>query len=148
MADRPGRSTARVDRTKGRSTLAVDRRAQACARLADTGTVGRAADRTRELCSLFIWVDRAVDRVAPTVTFLTVGGRPGRPTVSLSGCQISLTASFLFGLYKPHFFEILAKIFRANFLPFSGVKKKFLKEFKEQKDSFLFLKVFYYFQSN
>ena len=94
VADRPGRPTAWVDRTKGRSTLAGDRRAQACARLADTGTVGRAADRTRELCSLFVWVDRAVDRVAPTVTFLTVGGRPGRPTASLSGCHISLTASF------------------------------------------------------
>ena len=110
VADRPGRPTAWVDRTKGRSTLAVDRRAQACARLADTGTVGRAADRTRELCSLFIWVDR----VAPTVTFLTVGGRPGRPTGSLSGCQISLTASFCFGLYKPQFFRVLAKIFRAK----------------------------------
>ena len=45
-----------------------------------------------------------VDRDCPTVIFLTVGGRPGRSTDSLSGCHISLTASFLMGLYKPHLF--------------------------------------------
>ena len=89
VADRPGRPTARVDRTIGRSTLGVDRRAQACARLADTGTVGRAADRTRELCSLFLGVGRAVDRVGPTVIFLTVGGRlAGRPLA----CQAARSA--------------------------------------------------------
>ena len=98
VADRPGRPTAWVDRTKGRSTLAVDRRAQACARLAVTGTVGRAADRIRE-SALCIWaVGRAVDRVAPTVTFLTVGGRPAGRPLGLSGCQISLTASFVLEL--------------------------------------------------
>ena len=80
----------------------------------------------------------AVDRGCPTVTFLTVGGRPGRSTGSLSGCQLSLTASFLMSLLKPHSFEILAKIFRANFSLLSGFKKKFLKEFKEQKD-FIFI---------
>ena len=80
VADRPGRPTARVDRTKGRSTLAVDRRVQACACLADTGTVGRAADRTRELCSLYLGGRPSGRPAAPTVIFLTVGGRPaGRP---------------------------------------------------------------------
>ena len=54
VADRPGRPTARVDRTKGRSTLAVDRRAQACAHLSDTGPVGRSTDRIREPCSLYL----------------------------------------------------------------------------------------------
>ena len=109
-AGRPVRSTdvhraVHVWQTQGRST--------------------RTVDRNWEQCSLFISVGRAVDRVCPTVIFLTVGGRPGRSTVSLSGCQISLTASFLMGLYKPHFFGILAKIFRADFLPFSGFKNKF-----------------------
>ena len=41
VADRPGRSPAWVDRTKGRSTREVDRRAQTCARLADTNSVNR-----------------------------------------------------------------------------------------------------------
>ena len=71
---------------------------------------GRSAGRPTgpESFALCIW---AVDRDCPTVIFMTVGGPPGRSTASLSGCQISLTASFLFGLYKPHFFGILAKIF-------------------------------------
>ena len=41
VTDRPGRSTRTVDRTMGRSTLAVDRRAQTCARLAETSSVDR-----------------------------------------------------------------------------------------------------------
>ena len=118
VADRPGRPTARVDRTKGRSTLAVDRRAQTCARLAITGTVGRTADRIRE-SALCIWaVGRAVDRDCPTVIFLTVGGRPAGRPLGLSGCQVSLTVSFCFGLYKPHFFGILAKVFTREKLLF------------------------------
>ena len=122
-----GRSTVRVDRTKGRSTHRVDRRAQTCARLADTNSVDRRVDRVWELCSLFVWVDRAVDRVCPTVTFLTVGGRPGRSTGSLSGCQLSLTASFLFGLYKPHSFGILAKFSRVKISLYSWCLKEVFK---------------------
>ena len=71
-----------------------------------------------------------VDRVAPTVTFLTVGGRPGRPTGSLSGCQLSLTASFCFGLYKPQLFGILAKVFTREKFPVSlSLKQVFQKSF-------------------
>ena len=66
-----------VDRTKGRSTVAIDRRAQPCARLADTGPVDRSVDRTRERCSLYL------------------GGRPsGRPDqrvlLSVSGRSTGL----------------------------------------------------------
>ena len=60
-----------VDRTMGRSTVEVDRRAQPCARLADTGPV----DRTRELCSLYLG-GRPDQRV-----LLSVSGRStGRST--------------------------------------------------------------------
>ena len=126
VADRPGRSTARstapwagrplrstdvhslvhVWQTQGRSTV----RSTGPESLAlCIWAVGRPVDRNRE-SALCIWaVDRAVDRIAPTVRNMTVGGRPGGRPPSLSGCQISLTASFLFGLYKPHFFGILAK---------------------------------------
>ena len=107
-ADRPGRSTRTVDRTMGRST---DMHRLVHVWQTQTRSTVR-VDRVRELCSLFVWVDRPVDRGCPTVTFLTVGGRPGRSTGSLSGCQLSLTANFLMGLYKPQFFGILAKVFR------------------------------------
>ena len=111
------------------------------------GTVGRSAGRPTgsEILALCIWaVDQAVDR-SREVCFLYLGGRScgrpdcpnghisdrwrsaGRPTVSLSGCQISLTASFLFGLYKPHFFRILAKISRAKI---SLINKCFKQVFK------------------
>ena len=107
---------------------AVDRRAQTCARLiaqwagrpggrpdqrALLSVSGRSADtvdQNREF-ALCIW---AVDRDCPTVIFLTVGGRPGRSTASLSGWQLSLTASFLFGLYKPHSFGIFIMIFKSK----------------------------------
>ena len=111
LADRPDRPTARstvprAGRPCGRPT---------CTELCTSGsTVGRPADRTRELCSLYLGGRPSGRPDCPTVTFMTVGGRPGRPTASLSGCQISLTASFLFGLYKPHFFGILANIFKAK----------------------------------
>ena len=80
---RPGRSTdvhksVHVWQTLGRSTVRVDRSESSA--LCLFGSTG------------------PVDRGCPTVTFLTVGGRPGRSTVSLSGCHISLTASFLMGL--------------------------------------------------
>ena len=42
------------------------------------------------------------------------------------------------GLYKPHSLGFLAKILRAEIFPLSGFKKKFLKEFKDQKD-FIYL---------
>ena len=146
--------TGQVGRPHGRPNQgpvdrAVDRRAQPCARLADTGPVDRLVDRTWEPCSLYLG-GRPAGRSELRVCSLYLGGRPGLPnghifdrwrstgrsTASLSGWQINLTASFLFGLYKPHFFGILAKIFWANFSPFYGFKKKFSKEFKVQKDSF------------
>ena len=91
---------------------AVDRRAQSCARLlaqwagrpggrpdqrALLSVSGRSTGRSTgpESPALCNW---AVDRISPTVIFMTVGGRPVRSTASLSGCQISLTASFLFRL--------------------------------------------------
>ena len=100
VTDRPGRPTAwstepRASRpNQGPVDPAVDRRAQPCARLADTWAGRPVGRRTRELCSLYL------------------GGRPDCPnghiydrwrstdrsTASLSGWQISLTASFLFGL--------------------------------------------------
>ena len=100
-----------------------------------SGPVGRAADRIREPCSLYLG-GRPSGRPDQRVCSLYLGGRPcgrpscpnghisdrwrsaGRPTASLSGCQISLTASFLFGLYKPHFFGILAKVFTREKLLF------------------------------
>ena len=77
----------------GRPTHCASRRAQPCAHLSDTGPVDRPVDRTREPCSLYLGgrpggrpdqracslyraVDREVDRICPTVIFLTVGGRP------------------------------------------------------------------------
>ena len=123
MADRPGRPTARVDRTRGRSTLGVDRRAQACARLAATGTVDRQG--------------RPDLRAELSVCLGRPGGRPGCPNGhisdrwrsagSLSGCHISLTASFLMGLYKPQFFGILAKIFTREKLLFPQSFKQVFK---------------------
>ena len=146
LADRPGRSTARstaprAGRPSGRPTcIALCTSGSPVGRSTDRSTlpessalciwaVDRAVDRTRELCSLELGGRPGGRPRAPTVGNPTVGGRPaGRP----QACQAvrnSLTASFLFGLYKPHFFGILAKIFRANFSPFSGFKNKFLKEF-------------------
>ena len=75
---------------------------------------------------------RPDQRALLSVYFGRPGGRPswpnghisdrwrsaGRPTASLSGCQISLTASFCFGLYKPQFFGILAKVFTREKLLF------------------------------
>ena len=93
---------------------AVDRRAQSCARLA-AQWAGRPTGRPDQ---------RALLSVSGRSTGLPNGHiydrwRPtGRPTAGLSGCQISLTASFLFGLYKPQFFGILAKVFTREKLLF------------------------------
>ena len=98
--------TGQVGRPHGRPNQgpvdpAVDRRAQPCARLADTwagrpagrpdqrallSVSGRSTGRSTgpESPALCIWaVDWAVDREAPMVIFMTVGGRPvGRPPAS------------------------------------------------------------------
>ena len=124
-ADRPCRSIGR--------SIDVHRPVHVCWH---SGPVGRSADRIREPYFLYLGGRPCGRPDCPTVIFLTVGGRPGWSTACLSGCQISLTASFLFGLYKPHFLGVLFKIFRANFSPFSGFKNKFSKVFKEQKDPF------------
>ena len=110
--DRNGRPTCTALCTSGRHRTGrpagrPDQRALLSVSGRSTGSV----DRSREVCSLYLGGRPCGRPDAPTVIFLTVGGQPGRSTASLSGCQISLTASFLFGLYKPHFFGILAKIF-------------------------------------
>ena len=163
VADRPGRSTVRSTKPRaGRSLRSTDVHNLVHVWQTQGRSAGRSTGRSTgpESFALCIWaVDRAVDRTKEPCS-LYLGGRPGgrpdcpnghiydrwrstgRSTASLSGCQISLTASFLFGLYKPHFFGILVKVFWANFFPLSGFKKKFSKVFKEQKDqSYLFLSV-------
>ena len=117
---------------------AVDRRAQPCARLADTRAGRSTGPESLALC---IWaVDRG-GRSDQRACSLYLGGRPdfpnghifdrwrstGRSTASLSGCQISLTASFLFGLYKPHFFGILAKFLWAKNSLYSWCLKEVFK---------------------
>ena len=95
-------------RSTGRPAHCLARCAQTCARLLaqwtgrPTGSesltlyiwaVDRAVDRSREVCYLYLGGRPCGRPDAPTVIFLTVGGRPaGRP----QGCQISLTANFLF----------------------------------------------------
>ena len=89
VADRPGRPTARVDRTKGRSTLAVDRRAQI---VHVWQTQGRSAGRPTgpESFALCIWaVGRAADRIAQRSYFWPLAvGRAGRPLA----CQAARSA--------------------------------------------------------
>ena len=124
VADRPDRPTARS--TEPRASRPCGR--LTCTALCTSGRhMGRSTGRSTgpESFALCIW---AVDRTRESCS-LYPGGRPGgqpgcsnghifdrwrstdRSTASLSGCQISLTASFLFGLYKPHSFGILAKFF-------------------------------------
>ena len=96
QAGRPGRSTdvhksVHVLESLGRSTGPVDRDESSALRMfRSTGLV---------------------DRYCPTVTFLTVGGRPGRSTDACQSCQLSLTASFVQGLYKPHLFGDFGQVF-------------------------------------
>ena len=104
---------------------AVDRRAQTCARLQHSGPVDRTVDRYRELCSLFVSVDRAVDRRFQRVKLWPLDGRPAGRPLGQSGWHVSLTASFLFGLYKPQLFGILAKVFTRENTLFSEFKNKF-----------------------
>ena len=154
--------TGQVGRPHGRLSQdpvdrAVDRRAQTCARLlaqwvgrpvgrpdqrALLSVSGRSTGRPSgtESFTLYFWaVDRAVDRATPTVGNLTVGGRPaGRPPACQAD-RFSLTASFCWSLYIPHFLGVFTKIFRAKFSPFSGFKNKFSKVFKEQKGFILFV---------
>ena len=99
--------TGQVGRPHGRPNQgpvdpSVDRRAQVCARLARQ------------------WAGRPDQRALLSVSGRSTGSPNGhiydrwRSTAGLSGCQISLTAIFLVGLYKPHFFGILAKIFKSK----------------------------------
>ena len=100
--------TGQVGRPHGRPT---------CIALCTSGsTVGRPTERSTgpESSALCIWaVGWAVDRM-PHVHNSDRWRSAGRPTASLSGWQISLTASFWFGLYIPHFLGVLTKIFRAK----------------------------------
>ena len=76
--------------------------------------------------SLALWktsVDRPIDRSSPTVDFSTVGGRP--PAVS--GCKNSPTAIFWRGLFKPHLFGFLSKIFKRKDLPILWCLKQVFK---------------------
>ena len=110
LPDRLWRSTDWSTGPQSRST-SVDRRAQACAHLARH--MGRSTGRStgpKSSALCFSTVDRPVDRGLPTVKNMTVGGRP--PTVS--GCKNNPTAIFWRGLFKPHFFEILVRFFRAK----------------------------------
>ena len=115
--------------------MTVDRRAHTCARWPGTWVVDRAVDRPESFALWFWVVDRAVDRFLPTVKNMTVGGRPaGRPPAARTDKQ-SQRLVFEGGLFKPHFFGILARFFRAKISLFSGFQSKFSKVFKEQKDS-------------
>ena len=104
---RPGRSTGFQSRSTGRS---IDVHRPVHVGQAQ-GSVDRLVDRPESFALCFWAVDRTVDWVPPTVIFMTVGSRPGGRPPGMSGCQISLTASFCFGLYKPHLIGILAKVF-------------------------------------
>ena len=101
-----------VDRTKGRSTVRSTDVHSLVHVWQTHGPVDRSVDRTRELCSLYLGGRPGGRPNFPNGHILTVGGRLGRSTASLLGCQISLTASFLFGLYKPQLLGILAKVFK------------------------------------
>ena len=76
-----------------------------------TGPVDRAVDQTESFALCKSAVDRAVDRDAPTVIFMTVGGRPGgRPPAVLADRNIQ-TASFWERLFMPHLFGVFEKTF-------------------------------------
>ena len=122
-----GRSTLTVDRTKGRSTHRVDRRAQTYARLAGTNPVDRTG-RPGLRAVLSVCLGRPGGRpVLPNGHISDRWRSTGRSTGSLSGYHISLTASFWFGLYKPQLFGILAKVFRREKSQFSQSLKQVFK---------------------
>jgi len=120
----------------------VDRRAQGCARLA-AQWAGRPSGRPDLRAELSVYLGRPSGRpVCSNGRIFDRWQSTDRSTEGLSDWQISLTASFWFGLYNPHFSRVLAKIFRADFSPFSGFKNKFSKEFKVPKwFIYLFLSV-------
>ena len=72
-------------------------------------------------------VDRRLQRSDFRPLAVDRGGRPWRSTGSLSGCQLSLTASFWFGLYKLQLFGILAKFFKEKNFWFLEVLKQVFK---------------------
>ena len=73
-----------------------------------------------ESSALCFW---AVDLLPPTVEKSTIGGRPGGRPPAVSGWENSQRLVFCFGLYKPHFFGILAKAFTREKFQFSLVFK-------------------------
>ena len=87
-----------VDRTKGRSTVRSTDVHRAVHVWQHSGPVDRQVDRTREQCSLFFSVDRAVDRQLPTIKIRPLDGRPtSRPLVHFWQ-DLLPTASFVNGL--------------------------------------------------
>ena len=102
---RPGRSTGpRVSRPTCTNLCMLAR---------STGSVDQP-----ESFALWIWaVDRTVDRLLQTVKNMTVGGRPaGLPPAARTDKQ-SQRLVFDGGLFKPHFFGILAKVFKKKNFP-------------------------------
>ena len=120
MADRPGRSTARRP-NQGPVDPAVDRRAQPCARLADTRD-GRPAGQPYQ-------------RAVLSVLFGRPGGRPsvangqnvtvGRSTERLTGrsfLAVSAANGYIFlGAINTPLERVFSKNFCANFFLLSGV---------------------------
>ena len=86
------KSTSRMTKSTGAEVGRPDRSTDVHRLVHAARTVGGRPGRSTgaEKSALCIWaVGRAVDRVAPTVTFLTVGGRPaGRPLA----CQAARSA--------------------------------------------------------
>ena len=113
---RPCRSTdvhsrARQLWLEGRSTGSVDRqRLLLSGKPRSTGSV----DRQRALLSVPGCGRSSRSTEAPTVNFLTVGGRPGRSTASRESWKNSPTASFCWRLFIPHLYGTLTKNFRAK----------------------------------
>ena len=104
-----GRPYSRAGRPVGRPTCTG-----LCTFGQATGPVDWAVDRTESFALCKSAVDRAVDRVPPTVLFMTVGGRPGgRPPAVLADRNSQRLVLFL-GLYKLHSFGFLKKISRAK----------------------------------
>ena len=127
MPDRLWRSTDRSTGTQSRSTESVDRRTQACTRWPGTWA-GRPGGRPDQRALLSVSGGRLGGRPGwPNGHIYDRWRSTGRSTASLSGCQISLMASFLFGLYKPQFFGILAKVFTREKLQFPQSLKQVFK---------------------
>ena len=141
------RSTGPVDRAWSRSTGTVDRRAQTCTPGLLEGRSTDSVDRRELLLSGKPRSTGPVDRqrtlfsvpglgrpgrstAAPTVRNLTVGGWPGRSTVSHQGWFFAPTASFSYSfqwLYPqvlepifPNQKSVYQECFKSDFLEFSS----------------------------